>query len=136
MIPAPVPVFPIAAILVAVAGVFFYASFLAGRGTARSDRGTKVWRRTMVISAFAAVLGIVTSALLVNILATHDRNYNMAVWATLSRDYGIQSAIAEQGIKDGVPFAAIVDGKSVQCTVTLPRTVVCDGNTLQPAGGS
>lgn len=135
MIPAPVPVFPIAAILVAAAGVFFYASFLAGRGTARSDRGTKAWRRTLVTATAAAVLGIVTSALLVNILATHDRNYNVAVWATLSKEYGIQSAIAEQGIKDGVPFAAIVNGKSVQCTVTLPRTVACDGETLQPAGG-
>lgn len=132
MIPAPVPVFPIAAILVAAAGVFFYASFLAGRGTARSDRGTKVWRRTLVTAIAAALLGIVTSTLLVNILATHDRNYNMAVWATLSREYGIQSAIAEQGIKDGVPFAAIVDGKSVQCTVTLPGTVACGGETLQP----
>jgi hypothetical protein len=135
MIPAPVPVFPIAAILVAAAGVFFYASFLAGRGTARSDRGTKVWRRTLVTAIAAALLGIVTSTLLVNILATHDRNYNMAVWATLSREYGIQSAIAEQGIKDGVPFAAIVDGKSVQCTVTLPGTVACGGETLQPRSG-
>jgi hypothetical protein len=135
MIPAPVPVFPIAAILVAAAGVFFYASFLAGRGTARSDRGTKAWRRTLVTATAAAALGILTSTVLVNILATHDRNYNTAVWAILSRDYGIQSAIAEQGIKSGVPFAAIVNGKSVQCTVTLPQAVACDGETLQPAGG-
>jgi hypothetical protein len=136
MIPAPVPVFPIAVILVAVAGVFFYASFLAGRGTTRSDRGTKAWRRTLVVAVTAALLGVVTSAVLVNILATHDRNYNMAVWSILSREYGVQSAIAEQGIKDGVPFAAIVNGKSVQCTVTLPRTVVCDREMLPPAGGS
>ena len=134
MIPAPVPVFPIAAILVAVAGVFFYASFLAGRGTARSDRGTKAWRRTLVTATAAALLGIVTSAFLVNVLATHDRNYNTAVWAILSKDYGVQSAIAEQGIKEGVPFAAIVNGKSVDCTVNLPRTVACDGEMLQPAG--
>lgn len=136
MIPAPVPVFPIVAILVAAAGVFFYAAFLAGRGTARADRGTKAWRRTLVTATAAALLGVVTSALLVNILATHDRNYSMAVWATLSKEYGVQSAIAEQGIKDGVPFAAIVNGKSVECTVALPRTVVCDGEMLQPAGGT
>lgn len=134
MIPAPVPVFPIAAILVAAAGVFFYAAFLAGRGTARADRGTTAWRRTVVVAASAATLGIVTAAFLVNILATHDRNYKAAVWASLSQNYGVQSAIAEQGIKEGVPFAAIVNGKSVECTVTLPRTVVCDGEMMQPSG--
>ena len=135
MIPAPVPVFPIAAILVAAAGVFFYAAFLAGRGTARSDRGTPAWRRTLVIAASAAALGIVTSAFVVNILASHDRNYKTAVWASLSKNYGVQSAIAEQGIKEGVPFAAIVDGRNVECTVTLPRTVVCDGAMMQPMNG-
>ncbi|GAA4035645.1 hypothetical protein GCM10023063_20270 [Arthrobacter methylotrophus] len=135
MIPAPVPVFPIAAILVAAAGVFFYASFLAGRGTARSDRGTNIWRRTLVVAVTAALLGVVTAAFLVNILASHDRNYNTAVWAALAKNYGVQSAISEQGVKEGVLFAAIVNGKNVQCTVNLPSTVVCDGQPVQPADG-
>jgi hypothetical protein len=134
MIPAPVPVFPIAAILVAAAGVFFYASFMAGRGTARSDRGSKTWRRTLSVAVVAALLGVVTSTFLVNILASHDRNYNAAVWASLAKNYGIQSAIAEQGIKEGVPFAAIVNGKSVECAVNLPQAVVCDGESMQPDG--
>ncbi|MET4143730.1 hypothetical protein [Arthrobacter sp. UYCo732] len=132
MIPAPVPVFPMVAILVAVAGVFFYASFQAGRGTARSDRGTSLWRRSLAVAVAAAVLGVVTSAFLVNILASHDRNYNMAVWASLAKNYGVQSAIPEQGLKEGIPFAAIVNGKNVECTITLPRTVVCDGETVPP----
>ncbi|MBG0738871.1 hypothetical protein IV500_05475 [Paeniglutamicibacter antarcticus] len=134
MIPAPVPVFPVAAILVAVAGVFFYAAFLAGRGTARSDRGTKAWRRTLMTAAVAALLGIVSSTLLVNILATHDRNYNVAIWSLLAKEYGVQSAIAEQGFVGGVPFAAIVNGESVECTVTLPQSVVCGGETLHARG--
>lgn len=135
MIPGPVPVFPIVAILVAAAGVFFYAAFMAGRGTARSDRGTKAWRRTLVVAVAASLLGVGTSAFLVNILASHDRNYNAAVWASLATNYGVQSAIAEQGIKEGVPFAAILNAKSVECTVNLPRTVVCDGETVPPVTG-
>lgn len=130
MIPAPVPVFPIVAILVAAAGVFFYASFLAGRGTARSDRGTSAWRRTLAVAISAAVLGVLTSAFLVNILASHDRNYNMAVWASLAKNYGVQSAIPAQGLKEGIPFAAILDGKNVECTMNLPQTVVCDGESV------
>lgn len=132
MIPAPVPVFPIAAILVAAVGVFLYASFMAGRGTARSDRGSKAWKRGLAVAATAALLGIATSGLLVNILATHDRNYTVAVWASLAKNYGVQTAITGQGIKAGVPFAAILEGKSVECTVSLPRTVVCGGETVGP----
>lgn len=132
MIPAPVPVFPIAAILVAAAGVFFYAAFLAGRGTARSERGTAPWRRTIAIAATAAVLGVGTSAFLVNILSSHDRSYNTAVWASLATNYGVQSAIPDQGLKEGVPFAAIVNGRNVECTMNLPQTVVCDGETVPP----
>lgn len=134
MIPAPVPVFPMVAILVAAAGVFFYASFLAGRGTSRSDRGSAAWRRTLAVAIAAAVLGVGTSAFLVNILASHDRNYNTAVWASLATSYGVQSAIPDQGLKEGVPFAAIVNGKNAQCTINLPQTVVCDGETVPPRG--
>lgn len=132
MIPAPVPVFPMAAILVAAAGVFFYASFLAGRGTSRSERGSAAWKRTIAVAITAAVLGVATSAFLVNILASHDRNYNTLVWASLAKNYGVQSAIPDQGLKEGIPFAAIVDGKNVECTITRPQTVVCGGETVPP----
>lgn len=121
-------------ILMAVAGVFFYAAFMAGRGSARLDRGTRAWQRTLAVGVVAAVLGVASSAFLVNILATHDRNYNSAVWASLAKNYGVQSAIAEQGIKEGVPFAAIVNGKNVECTITLPQAVDCDGQRMPLVG--
>lgn len=134
MIPAPVPVFPIAAILVAAAGVFFYASFLAGRGAARLDRGTTAWGRGLGIAATAAVLGVATAGLLVNILASHDRNHNRAVWQALAEGYGVQAAVDGQGIQEGVPFPALLNGKAVECTVNLPRTVVCGGEQVVRSG--
>lgn len=132
MIPAPIPVFPIAAILVATIGIFFYASFMAGRGAGKADRGTKVWGRGVAAAAAAALLGVVTSALLVNILSTHDRNYSRAVWTSLSSTYGVQAAVDGQGIREGVPFPALRDGKSVECTMYLPRTVICGGEPVDP----
>lgn len=135
MIPAPVPVFPIAAILVAAAGVFFYASFLAGRGTSRLDHGTTAWGRGLGIAAIAALLGVATAGLLVNILTSHDRNHSAAVWQSLAEGYGVQAAVDGQGIREGVPFPALLNGKTVECTVTLPRTVVCGGEPVVPTGG-
>lgn len=134
MIPAPVPVAPIAIILVAVIGVFFYAAFLAGRGAGRSEPGTKPRKLGYSLAVAAVVLGLAGAALLVNILATHDRNYGFAVWSSLTQDYGLAPAAPGQGFKEGAPFPAILDGRDATCTVTLPRTVICDGKELAPAG--
>lgn len=135
MIPAPVPVFPIAAILVATVGVFFYASFLAGRGTAKLERGSKAWVRGLAVAAIAVLLGVATAGLLVNILASHDRNYSQAVWVSLATEYGVQAAVDGQGIREGVPFPALLNGMTVECTLNLPRTVVCGGEPVAPIGG-
>lgn len=130
MIPAPVPVFPIAAVLVAVAGVFFYAAFLAGRGAGRADRGSKAWRRGISVALAAAVLGIGSCGLLANILSVHDRLYDQAAWEALDTGFGVRPAAQGQPFTAGVPFAATVGGRSATCTVVLPSAVTCDGAAM------
>lgn len=133
MIPAPVPVFPIAAVLVLTAGAFLYAAVLAARAAGRSEAGTKARGRGVALAATAAALALGASGLLVNILAVHDGNYTKAVWAALEEDFGVLPAVDGQGFRDGAAFPALLNGADAVCTVAVPRTVSCDGVLLAPA---
>lgn len=134
MIPAPIPVFPLAAALVVASGTFLYASFMAGRGTAHAERGSKTWRRGLAVSVVAAVLGVATAGTLVAFLSGQDQVHSNTTWESVARDHGVHPSVSGQLIRAGVPFAAVVNGRDTRCIVNLAKTVACAGQAIAPSG--
>lgn len=134
MIPAPVPVFPIAVVLSAATAVFFYAAFLAHRGAGRTVGRPRQWRAGMIVAGAAVLLGAASSVFLAQVLTGHDRGYDQALRSVLAEQYGIHAG-GGQLLKPGVPFPALLQGADAECTVSPPQTVVCDGAAVTPGAG-
>lgn len=91
------------------------------------------WRTLgFTLSAAAALLAAGCALIVAGALTTYPRNYEHKVWGTLSDTYRVHAAVPGQGFEPGVPFPALVDGKTVECSVTPPSAVVCDGQVVEP----
>lgn len=99
------------------------------------QRRLKVQWRSLgfALAAVSALLATGCALVVSAALTTYPRNYEHSVWSALSEQYGVHAAVPGQGFEPGVPFPAMVAGKTVACSVTPPSTVVCDGQLLPTA---
>lgn len=99
------------------------------------QRQLKVQWRSLgfALAAFSALLAAGCALVVSAALTTYPRNYEHSVWSALSDQYGVHAAVPGQGFEPGVPFPAMVSGKTVTCSVTPPTMVICDDQVLNPA---
>lgn len=99
------------------------------------QRQLKVQWRSLgfALAAVSALLAAGCALMVSAALTTYPRNYEHSVWSALSDQYGVHAAVPGQGFEPGVPFPAMVAGKTVACSATPPSMVICDGRVLDPA---
>lgn len=130
MIPAQISIAPLTiAMVIGVAGCA-YAAYRSGVGIATFPRQSKAWKAAVALTALAVIVGASMAGFMIFANANHDRTYSDAVWATLAKEYHVYSAVPDAAFKPNVPFAALHDGASVDCTVSLPNIVICSGEKL------
>lgn len=130
MIPSQISIAPLMiAMLVVVAGCA-YAAYKAGVGIATFPRQTRAWNAAVGLTAVAVILGASMAGFMIFANANHDRTYSDAVWSTLAKEYHVYPAVADTAFKPNVPFAGMLNGAAVDCTVSLPNVVVCGGEKL------
>jgi hypothetical protein len=118
------------------AGAVPAADATAGEGLEIPEqRQLKVQWRSLgfALAAVSALLATGCALVVSAALTTYPRNYEHSVWSALSDQYGVHAAVPGQGFEPGVPFPAMVAGKTVECSATPPTTVVCDGQMLNLA---